>query len=111
MFAVTGLHTPPVMSYGCIGEGVSEPLPSFTLAAHGSNDCEDRLLVLGMGVDDVSPCAHIGDGEGLALFAEALPVSLLLKDVVYLRGVLLETSLGMCPSETATLVLLGPSDA
>ena len=50
-----GLHTPPAMSYGCSGEGVLEPLLSFTLAAYGLNDCEDTLLVLGVGVDDASP--------------------------------------------------------
>ena len=105
MFALMGLHTPPAMSYGCSGEGVSEPLLSFTLAAHRSNDCEDRLLVLGVGVDDVSPCVRVGDGEELALVAEALPASLLLEDVVYLRGVLSETSLGMCPSGPSSLSL------
>ena len=100
-----GLHTPPAMSYGCSGEGVSEPLLSFTLAAHGSNDCEDRLLVLGVGFDNVYPCLSVGDGEGLVLVAEALPPSLLLKDVVYLRGVLSETSLGMCPNGPSSLGL------
>ena len=75
---------------------MSEPLPSVTLAAHGSNDCEDRLLVLGVEVDDASPWLSVGDGKESALVAEALPPSSLLKDVVYLRGVLLETSLGMC---------------
>ena len=105
-----GLHTPPAMSYGCSGEGVSTSLLSFTLAVQGSNDCEDRLLVLGVGVDDVSPCRSVGDGVELALDAEALPASvvpspLLLKDVVYLRGVLSEISLGMCPSGPSSLAL------
>ena len=89
---------------------MSEPLLSFTLAAHGSNDCEDRLLVLGVGFDDVSPCRSVGDGVELALDAEALSASvglspLLLKDVVYLRGVLSEISLGMCPSGPSLLGL------
>ena len=55
MLVVTGLLTPPAMSNGCRGEGVLELLLSFTLAACESSNCEDTLLMLGVGVEEASP--------------------------------------------------------
>ena len=68
------------------------------------------MLVLGIWVDDVSPCRSVGDGVELTFGSEALPVSvvpspLLLKDVVCLRSVWSEISLGMCPSGPSSLGL------
>ena len=62
MFVVTGLLTPSAMSNGCKGEGVLELLVSSTLVACESSNCEDKLLVLGVGVEEASPRWEIGDG-------------------------------------------------